>query len=409
MISRSVRDSDSSMKMNFTLHVKNFGPVSDANIHMKPLTILVGPNSSGKSYMAMLIHALISSHNVMPDFRTRDHFSKLFFKLYEELDSVLKNTEINVNSEDEISIPDSVVEYVTNMYASVICDEILTDEMQYNFATCLDDLVQFGKKTFEIRVDNEKGISMRRQKNNFQAKVDSNLIKLIIERVKTKQKIYPGVVADKSNLTRKDKEQRIRVRILHLLIQEIGKHVSQTIPRHSHYLPAARSGILHGFRTIAANMIRNATYNAIRGVEILPLPGTIANFMSDMIENSSRKGSFTNLGKNLEKELLDGHLTLHPSKTGMVEIEFRYKNHSMPLHRVSSSISELAPLIIFLEHIIMKGDLLIIEEPEAHLHPGNQLILAKYIVKMIRAGLNILITTHSVYMLEQISNFLQGQ
>ena len=122
MISRSVRDShsDSSIKMNLTLHVKNFGPVSDANIHMKPLTILVGPDSSGKSYIAMLIHALISSHNVMPEFHTRDHFSKLFSKLYEELDSVLNDIKINVDSEDEISIPDSVVG------TSQICTPVLS-------------------------------------------------------------------------------------------------------------------------------------------------------------------------------------------------------------------------------------------------------------------------------------------
>ena len=335
MISRSVRDShsNSSMKMNLTLHVKNFGPVSNANIHIKPLTILVGPNSSGKSYIAMLIHALISSHSVMPEFHTRDRFNKPLFKLYDELGSVLKDIEINVDSDDKINIPDSVVEHATNMYASVICDEALTDELRYNFATLLDNLVQFGKRTFEIRLDNEKGISMQRKKNKFQAKVDSNLIKLIIEGVKTEQKIYLDVIVDKSNLTRRDKEQRIRIRILHLLIREIEKHVSQTVPRHSHYLPAARSGILHGFRTITANMIRNVTHNAIMGVEIPPLPGTIANFMSDMVENSLRKGSFADLGKNLEKELLNGHLTLQPSETGVVEIEYQYKNHSMPLHR----------------------------------------------------------------------------
>ena len=410
MISRSVRDShsNSSMKMNLTLHVKNFGPVSDANIHIKPLTILVGPNSSGKSYMAMLTHALISSHNIVQGFRIRDRPNKSFFKLYNKLDSVLKDMKINVDGKGKINMPDSVVERVTNMYANVICEDVLTDELQYNFATPIGNLVQFGKKTFDIHVNNEKGISMRRTKNESQAEIDSNLIKLIIERVKTEQKIYPGIVTYKSNLTRRDKEQHIRMEIAYLLLYEIEKQVGQTIPRHSYYLPAARSGILHGFRTIAANMIRNVTRNAIMGVEIPPLPGTIADFMSDMIENPLRKGSFANLGKNLEKELLDGHLTLHPSETGMVEIEYQYKNHNMPLHRVSSSISELAPLVLFLGHIIRKGDLLIIEEPEAHVHPAKQLILAKYIVRMIRAGLNILITTHSVFMLEQISNFLQA-
>ena len=42
------------------------------------------------------------------------------------------------------------------------------------------------------------------------------------------------------------------------------------------------------------------------------------------------------------------------------------------------------------------------------MHPANQLILARYIVRMIRAGINVLITTHSVFMLEQLSNFLQA-
>ena len=56
------------------------------------------------------------------------------------------------------------------MYASVICDEILVDELQYNFATRLDDLVQFGKRTFEIRLDNEKGLVCGVIKTNLEQK-----------------------------------------------------------------------------------------------------------------------------------------------------------------------------------------------------------------------------------------------
>ena len=49
--------------------------------------------------------------------------------------------------------------------------------------------------------------------------------------------------------------------------------------------------------------------------------------------------------------------------------------------------------------------MLVIEEPEAHLHPANVVILAKYIVRLVRKGLCVVITTHSPYMLEKLAKY----
>ena len=38
------------------IKVNNFGIIKDANIDISPLTIFIGPNSSGKSFIAKLIH-----------------------------------------------------------------------------------------------------------------------------------------------------------------------------------------------------------------------------------------------------------------------------------------------------------------------------------------------------------------
>ena len=49
-----------------------------------------------------------------------------------------------------------------------------------------------------------------------------------------------------------------------------------------------------------------------------------------------------------------------------------------------------------------------IEEPESHLHPKNQVVLAKCIVRLVRSGLNVIVTTHSTYMVERFSAYLRA-
>ncbi len=40
------------------VEVSNFGPIVEAKIDLRPLTVFVGPSNTGKSYLAKLIYAL---------------------------------------------------------------------------------------------------------------------------------------------------------------------------------------------------------------------------------------------------------------------------------------------------------------------------------------------------------------
>ena len=40
------------------LEASNYGPIVDAKVDLRPLTVFVGPSNTGKSYLAILTYAL---------------------------------------------------------------------------------------------------------------------------------------------------------------------------------------------------------------------------------------------------------------------------------------------------------------------------------------------------------------
>ena len=80
---------------------------------------------------------------------------------------------------------------------------------------------------------------------------------------------------------------------------------------------------------------------------------------------------------------------------------------TFPLMRASSMVSELAPVVLYLRYRVSPGSLLIIEEPESHLHPGMQAAFARELAKLVRSGVRIILTTHSEWFLEQLGNLLR--
>ena len=77
------------------------------------------------------------------------------------------------------------------------------------------------------------------------------------------------------------------------------------------------------------------------------------------------------------------------------------------MKRASSRVSELAPVVLYLRHVVSPGDVLIIEEPEAHLHPAMQTAFARELARLVRAGVRVVMTTHSEWFLEQIGNLVR--
>jgi hypothetical protein len=78
----------------------------------------------------------------------------------------------------------------------------------------------------------------------------------------------------------------------------------------------------------------------------------------------------------------------------------------IPLYITSSVITELAPLSLLLQSGI-NFKTIIIEEPEAHLHPALQKRMAQFIVRLANNKKSVWVTTHSDTILQHVNNMLK--
>jgi len=181
-----------------------------------------------------------------------------------------------------------------------------------------------------------------------------------------------------------------------------------------YYLPSARSGTLQVWPLLGTAI----TENLSRAVGLYPIslgtvPGITSDFMTTIYNligrgvQSRRPQRLNKVIDFLETEIFEGQIGV--SKTG--DLKAPTFSYSLPgltidLSRSSSMVAELAPLDILMKRLLVPGDLLIIDEPEAHLHPENQRKAAILLAKLVRHGVNVICTTHSHIFLHQISNLV---
>lgn len=387
---------------NFIIHIKDFGPVSDAKITLRPLTVFVGPNNSGKSYTAMLIHSILSSYrNDLSYPFYRRYASDEFYNLFEQLRIKTKTeaTATTINSE-------------INNYSKILIKSLkknIPEQIQRNFNSNLKNIVRINTAAFKISMP-RSGISIEYEDGACNITHPDLTLKANIVSDKHTRNGNTYVDTDGSIIFKIP--ARLRPDTFFTLFDKLQSVVYSkilgSVPTHSHYLPAARSGILQGHNAITASVIRGAPYAGIKGTQIPPLSGVTADFISSIITMPREKSDLSKHIEGLDSDILDGSIAVDTDKHRLPQIKYKFLNQNIPLHRTSSTVSELAPLVLYLKHIVNKGSLLIVEEPEAHLHPANQIILARYITRLVRAGLKILITTHSHFILEQLSIILQA-
>ena len=166
-----------------------------------------------------------------------------------------------------------------------------------------------------------------------------------------------------------------------------------------------------GHKTLSSLIVAQASSAWIEPLEIDRLPGVVTDLVRSMLlldETDHPSPELQSIVDFLESRITKGTVDIQRQSSGYPAIIYTTDAGIFQLHQVSSTVSEVAPLIIFLKYYIKRGDLLIFEEPESHLDPVNQRDMGRALAMMVNAGIRVLVTTHSDILLNQIINLVQA-
>ncbi len=106
------------------------------------------------------------------------------------------------------------------------------------------------------------------------------------------------------------------------------------------------------------------------------------------------------------KRMMDGSYRVENGGVRFVSSETDDGQFNLPLYRASSSARGLSDMYFYMRHVAKPGQLLMVDEPEAHLDTANQIEMARLLARLARAGVKVFITTHSDYIVKEFNNLI---
>lgn len=420
---------------NLELKVEDFGPIAEARIDLRPLTVFVGPSNTGKSYLAILVYAL---HRYFSSYgwRYRDRWSwrdesgsaKSGALSQSDIVSIAAwaeqafVTDTSKTSTKEVLLPDFVAELVRSDLAidgASLCGEILRCFGINRPETLVRHRMRSGSQIVVRRRLNDGSISFQHEQElgSKRGQKGSTTTKNTPISIHASARVSKIIRRFTDRILMETNEHRNHFDATRLLRRLADLSLPQFVAPlnlRSFYLPADRTGVMHAHSVVVRALIRSAAKGGIsEETEMLTLSGVLADFLDQLIEASPSsldwRGPFHALSEQMEDNILQG--SVHVEKSEPIDYpHFTYRpkgwRFQLPLMNASSMVSELAPVILYLRYVVDSDSLLIIEEPEAHLHPAMQVEFTRQLAMLINSGMRVMVTTHSEWVLEELTNLV---
>ena len=372
------------MNQRWTLHVENFARIESADIEIALLMCFVGDNNSGKSYIMALFWGIIANGH-------------MFY--YDQNKSCVDSPEYAACHEWLLSNIGKKVEITTDVAQSYIDW----------FNKILDaSKTQLTQNIFNSEMPIDK-IEVR------QFSMARNVTVTLKDKTIQKGYGYTPISSTEFELEiySNNPEALFIVNFLivwHLLMFDLTR-IARSLEYEETpiYLPASRTGLLLVHRLIASKATRNMLSMNSSDEFQEKLTAPYVQFLELLIklQNTAEIKNEQKLAliRFLQNEIIHGNITVKEEGKAI-----RYSpvdsDTELPMSITSSVVTEIASLLLLLTTRIPLR-LIVIEEPEAHLHPALQKKIAQLLIRFVHNGIPIWITTHSDTILQHFNNMIK--
>lgn len=314
------------METSQLLHVRNFGPIASCDIAIHQLTVLTGPQASGKSTIAKLIYFFRIAKNYLINttlpLDSDKWMRSVFLRTFGELDDIADDMKIRYEWPDDIWIEIKKGPHPQTQSKTV--------------------LFSFSKDISTIT--NEKNISIE------YIPAGRSMITLLSDQL-------PVIFTDPN-------------RQLPALDYCTNAYIHQIL--------SLRRFFANGPEGLLKQEIE--TTNQVLNLSVL----------RHMI--------------NLESRILKAHYRYRAGEERLL----LDGNKSIKINFASSGQQEIVWVLNLLFYHLLKQEkcCIILEEPEAHLYPDSQKYMAEALGTFVNAGHQVIVTTHSPYILGELNNLL---
>lgn len=372
--------------LRWKLHVEDYGKISSADIEMAPMTLFVGDNNSGKSYLLSLLWGI---HNL----ENNQWLSMEEGLQTEELEALKSWMREQLLMVREKKIHEVAIGEAANLLEAVL-NQILAKEKDHIVKWIFNSTdISIGQMEIVFQDVKEQVLKFKYEQKYSSLSISLDLQGIAISSGAEElfgdsgQIIWPLLVA-------------VYRAILHSPIESANGDM---------YLPSARTGFMLT-KDIVNKYSRQEMFNLFGKKEpVAPFTRPVNQFLDilgDLSGNSDIQSSYRKIAEIMEQEMAGGRVEIN-TLTGKEVLYIPAGNDkSMPLRMVSAVVTELSPFMLIMKYK-QQINRFYYEEPEMCLHPQLQQKMGKILCRTIGMGIDIAMTTHSDIILQYINNMIR--